>query len=234
MIEHDDAGMVRAALDRIHVHVRVREQGLFDTPERLAVLRALIPGLVPFGTNHYAGMHAIVDWDHHLPSDLVIVRIYGAYSGHEARVLETQIRARDQAIEADNLYPEFDLMDYAELDASETYVGVWNPGADALDEFRFFANWRKDVRASIARAATGAVKKLDAYKRAYKSRANDALGSAVVVGWAPPCLAEGSNWAIEVWLVVEFDGQVGRAMVFMVDSDTMRVTREYLTEVHVA
>jgi hypothetical protein len=55
-----------------------------------------------------------------------------------------------------------------------------------------------------------------------------------VVGWAPPCLAEAENWAVEVWLVVEFDGQSGRAMVFMVDNETMEVTREYMTEVHVA
>ena len=40
-------------------------------------------------------------------------------------------------------------------------------------------------------------------------------------------------WAVEIWLVVEFDGQVGKARVFMVDSESLEVTREYLTEVHV-
>ena len=38
---------------------------------------------------------------------------------------------------------------------------------------------------------------------------------------------------MEIWLVVEFDGQVGKAKVFMVDSESLAVTREYLTEVHV-
>jgi hypothetical protein len=46
-------------------------------------------------------------------------------------------------------------------------------------------------------------------------------------------LAHSSAWAVEIWLVVEFDGQVGKAKVFMVDSESLEVTREYLTEVHV-
>ena len=34
-------------------------------------------------------------------------------------------------------------------------------------------------------------------------------------------------------MTVEFDGQVGKAKVFMVDSESLEITREYLTEVHV-
>ena len=107
------------------------------------------------------------------------------------------------------------------------------PDSHEFEEFRFFSDWRKEVRPPVARAALSAVKQLDSYQEAYRARQNDALGSAVVVGWVPPCLAQSKAWAVEIWLVVEFDGQVGKAKVFMVDSESLEVTREYLTEVHV-
>ena len=53
------------------------------------------------------------------------------------------------------------------------------------------------------------------------------------IPWTPPCLAASKHWAIEVWLLVDFDGHVGRAHVFMVDSKSHLVTREYFTEVQI-
>jgi hypothetical protein len=163
-----------------------------------------------------------------------VLRIYAAYSDHEAKAVETQIRAREARVSADNLYPEFDLPDFAEIEASEAYAGVFRPGRSKFEDFRFFASWRKEVRQSVARSAVAAVKQLDSFKRALADRKNDALGSAVVVGWAPPCLGHADHWAVEVWLLTEFDGQAGKAMVFMVDSETETVTREYETDVHLA
>jgi hypothetical protein len=192
-----------------------------------------MPELVPYGSNQYAAVRAIVDWDHQIPTDYMLLRIYTAYSRHEARLLDTQIRARDQMIASDNLYPEFDLPDYDNLDSSETYIAALRPGSTEFEEFRFFSDWRKEVRPPVARAALSSVKQLDTYLEAYRARQNDALGSAVVVGWVPPCLAHSTAWAVEIWLVVEFDGHVGKAKVFMVDSESLAVTREYLTEVHV-
>lgn len=234
MSDPGSQALVDAALGELLVHARVREQGLVSASDTSARVIAAVPALVPFGSNKYASVRVIVDWDHQIPSQFVLVRIYAAYSDHEARRLDTQIRAREQAIAAGNLFPEFDLPDYSDLDASETYVGVLRPGSDAFEEFRFFANWRKEVRTVIARNALTAVKQLEGYKEAYRARQNDALGSALVVGWAPPCLANSVHWAVEIWLVVDFDGQRGRARVFMVDSETMELTHEYLTDVHVA
>jgi hypothetical protein len=62
----------------------------------------------------------------------------------------------------------------------------------------------------------------------------EGLGAAVVVGWAPPCLAHSSSWAIEIWLITEFNGQSGKAHVFMVDSEAQKITREFETDVHLA
>ena len=68
----------------------------------------------------------------------------------------------------------------------------------------------------------------------YRARKNDSLGGAVVVGWTPPALAHSESWAIEVWLVTAFDGASGEALVFMVDAKSGDITREYLTEIHIA
>lgn len=227
------AKLVEQAFTDLRVHVRVLEQQVATTDEFRMKLHKSMPSLTPYGSNQYAAVRAVLDWDHQLPSDYMLLRIYTAYSRHEARLLDTQIRARDQAIATDNVYPEFDLPDYGDLDASETYIAVLRPDSHEFEEFRFFSDWRKEVRPPVARAALSAVKQLDSYQEAYRARQNDALGSAVVVGWVPPCLAQSKAWAVEIWLVVEFDGQVGKAKVFMVDSESLAVTREYLTEVHV-
>ena len=227
------AKLVEQAFTDLRVHVRLLEQRVATTDEFRMKLHKSMPELTPYGSNQYAAVRAVLDWDHQIPSEYMLLRIYTAYSRHEARLLDTQIRARDQAIATDNVYPEFDLPDYGDLDASETYIAVLRPGSHEFEEFRFFSDWRKEVRPPVARAALSAVKQLDSYQEAYRARQNDALGSAVVVGWVPPCLAQSKAWAVEIWLVVEFDGQVGKAKVFMVDSESLAVTREYLTEVHV-
>ena len=121
-------------------------------------LTAAVPELRPFGSNHYASVRVVLDWDHRLPIEMIIMRVYAAYSGHEARALDTRMRAREQAIDADNLYPEFDLPDYGELEASEAYAGVIKPGSFDVHDFRFFSPWRKEVRHSLAREAVSFVK----------------------------------------------------------------------------
>ena len=231
----DPEALLDEAFAEVHTHVRLREQGFGPQGEhadKVRALRSLIPTLLPFGGNSYSALRVILDWDHQIPSKGLLLRIYAAYSGHEARRLDTQIRARDQDIESNNLYPEFDLPDYGELDASETYVGAMLPPMDKLEDFRFFANWRKEVRHRAAQRALASVRRLEQFKHAYRQRDNDALGGPVVVGWAPPSLGSCENWAIEVWLLTAFDGQGGQALVFMVDSVTQQVTRVYPTDVH--
>ncbi len=230
---HDDAAKVREGFADLRVHVRLRQAGYTDVAAIGAKLHLRHPSLVPFGTNHYASVRVVLDWDHKVPPGSAILRIYAAYSQHEARSLETQLRARDQAIEADDLYPEFDVPDYGELDCSETYVCPVELPSLALGDLQFAADWRREVRPPQARAAVATVRELDAYRDAYRRRDNEALGGPVVIGWAPPALTDSANWGVEVWLLTSFDGQNGRAMVFMVDATDQRVTRVYESDVHV-
>ncbi|MCA9682539.1 MAG: hypothetical protein KC457_10120, partial [Myxococcales bacterium] len=160
------AKLLEQAFDELRVHVRVQDQGVCADESLRKKLHQTMPALSPYGSNRYAAIRAVLDWDHQIPSEYMLLRVYTAYSRHEARLLDTQIRARDQAIAADNVYPEFDLPDYGELDSSETYIAVLRPGSTEFEEFRFFSDWRKEVRPPVARAALSAVKNLESYQQA--------------------------------------------------------------------
>lgn len=203
-------------------------------PEKLAKLAEALPGLQPFSSREYKFVRAVLDWDHQLPSQYLILRIYCAHTEADARTLRAQFDEREREIQRDNLFPEFDLPDYGELEAAETYVAGINPTTYEIEEFRFFADWRREMRNITSRAALAAAREQEGFRDAYESRQNDALGGAIVVGWAPPALAHSDSWAIEVWLVTGFDGSMGRARVFMVDAETQEVRREYDTDIHIA
>lgn len=65
-------------------------------------------------------------------------------------------------------------------------------------------------------------------------KASEGLGGPVIIGWAPPCLAETEDWTIEIWLLTEFDGQTGTARVFMVNPTNETVPREFNSDVQLA
>ncbi|MEZ4449770.1 MAG: hypothetical protein R3B09_09830 [Nannocystaceae bacterium] len=227
----DDTPVRAAIVDRLVVHPRVAQQGLQPTVEQRQALCATLPRLVPFGNNRYASARAILDWDHGLPSQSFFLRLYVCYSEREAKTLDADIARRERDIAGDNLYPEFDLPDYANLPASEGYVALLRPGELRIDELRFASEWRRRVDQSAQRSALAAVRKLESFNRSLQERNHDHLGPPVVIGWTPPCLARSNTWAVEVWLLIDFDGHRGRAHVFMVDSQSHDVTREFFTEV---
>ena len=225
---------VARALDNLLVHQRLKDQSMAPTPADVVKLAEALPALTPFESRDYKMVRAVLDWDHQLPSNYLVLRVYCAHSEHEAKMLRAQFDERDADIERDNLFPEFDLPDYGEFDAGETYIAGVNSKTFELEEFRFFADWRREMRNATSRAALAAVRRQDSFREAYENRHNEALGGAVVVGWAPPALAHSEGWAIEVWLVTGFDGASGRARVFMVDAESHEVCREYETDIHIA
>lgn len=234
MSKHDDPGLVRTALiQRLKIHTRVAQQGLGPTPDQRKKLAASLPDILAFGDRRYAAAHVLLDWDHRLPSDAMLLRLYLSYTDREAADVENTLKNRDREIDSGNLYPEFDVPDYGEIDASETYVGLVRPGGHDVEELRFFSDWRKSVQQPVVRDVLAAVRGHAGYERSMRERSHDNLGPPVVIGWTPPCLANSKHWAVEVWLLVDFDGHMGRAHVFMVDSKLRTVTREFFTEVQI-
>lgn len=230
MNRSDDSAVRAAVRDALLVHPRVAQQGAPTAAQR-AELAAALPALVPFGTNRYVAARAILDWDHQLPSAFAVLRLLLSYSDREARVVDAEIARREREIAADNLYPEFDLPDFAAVTASEAYVVMLRSGKPILDELRFASEWRRRVDQGAQRAALAAVRRLDSFQRSFQARVSEHLGPPVVIGWTPPCLARSAKWAVEIWLLTDFDGHRGRAHVFMVDSASHAVTREFFTEV---
>jgi hypothetical protein len=224
----------KAVIDELKVHPRIGDQGhMPDAATRRALADAL-PQISAFGGKGFASVRAIMDWDHQLPSQYYLLRVLASYDDRDRERVDAVIEDRDEEIVETNLYPEFDLPDYGEIDASESYVAVLRAGTTQIEDFRFLSHWRKQVGGVIADQAIKTVTRNPNYQRAAAARRTDGLGGAVVIGWAPPCLANSENWAIEIWLLTEFDGHTGKARVFMVDPERKEVTREYDTDVQLA
>lgn len=227
--------MVRKALrEELKVHVRIKDQKNAPTEAQLAKLSEALPDVIAFGDNSFHAVRAVLDWDHQIPSQYSLLRILACYRELDLERLEALIEDRDEEIAEGNLYPEFDVPDYGDIDGSESYVALLRPGSDEIEDFRFMSSWRKQVRPAVAELAVETVKRTPSYVRAANSRSGDGLGGPVVIGWAPPCLANTSRWAVEIWLLTEFDGHQGKARVFMVDLDDKAVTREFDTDVQLA
>lgn len=230
-----DAEMVRKAVQHeLTVHVRIRDQGKAPSEQQLEQIAETLPDVVAFGDNAFVGVRAVLDWDHQIPSKYALLRIIACYRELDLERLDAMLEDRDEEIAEGNLYPEFDVPDYGDLDGSESYVALLTPGSIEIEDFRFMSTWRKQVRPAVADLAVETVKSTPSYQRAAAARSGDGLGGPVVIGWAPPCLANTSTWAVEIWLLTEFDGHQGKARVFMVDLDAKTVTREFDTDVQLA
>src|SRR4029078_4441090 len=104
----------------IRLHPRVAYQGLLTEEGAGTRVAAALPPLSRF-RHDYAGAISVVDWDHRLPSQQLILRVYGYYSED---TLEAGYEAFDDRLEmiADrDKYPEFDVPDFDSLAADEAY-----------------------------------------------------------------------------------------------------------------
>jgi hypothetical protein len=230
-----DVELVRKTLlEHLKVHVRNEDQGYAPEKSDLEQLVAELPDISAFGEHRFASVRVLLDWDHQLPSQFVLLRILASYDAKNRDRVDALLADRDEEIADLNLYPEFDVPDYSEIEASETYVAVLRPGEMRFEDFRFLSSWRKQVPPKVAEKAVRVVRGYPGYQKAAASRTTDGLGGPVVIGWAPPCLAKTDAWSIEIWLLTVFDGHSGKAQVFMVNTDTEQVTREFETDVQLA
>ncbi|MCS6915014.1 MAG: hypothetical protein RMK29_05630 [Myxococcales bacterium] len=207
----------RAVAEALHVHPRIRDQQL-DGAAQVQALAEALPEFVPFRGHTVEGVVAILDWDHHLPSRSLLLRLHLCYTAAGEARLRQLVALRTEEIGERNLFPEFDVPDYAGLPGDEVYECELRPDL-SLVGCRLVSPWRRDVAAEEAALAVAAVRRSSQFaqlRSQHKGRPA-ALGDLEVVAWTPPCESGYSRWTLDVWWLTAFDGRVGRGLSFLVD-----------------
>jgi len=211
----------------MRVHPRLAQQGLFEGAEARAQIAATIPPLVPFGEADYAGALWVIDWDHRLPSRHAALRLYAYYTPERRRELEEAVAAREKEIAAEDLFPEFDVSDFAGLPADEAYEAETDLGGSPA-RLRLVSEWRRQIQPV---AASNAVEIVRASTPFRELRANGrvrppGLGDLEPTEWSPPCESGHVRWAVDVWYLLTFNGMIGEGRAFLVDLVERQVVRE--------
>lgn len=206
-------------------HPRVIYQKIADDPEQRGRLRASLPFLAPFSGQSYAGLIPVLDWDHRLPSQVALLRIYAFYTHDRHTDAQGELDRRQAAIEARDTYPEFDVPDYGRVLADEEYEADVDPARGEIVRVRLISGWRRDIDPQLARGAVKTVKRSDVFKKLKKETASraDSLGDLEAVSWTPPCESDYDRWTIDCWYLLYLDAAVGKGRSFLVDVEKKTV-----------
>jgi len=211
----------------LRIHPRLVQQGLFTRIDARARIAAAIPPLIPFGDQDYTGGIWIVDWDHRIPSRHAILRLYAYYSAERQRELEQSHAARLREIGAEDLFPEFDVSDFAGLPADEAYEAETDLGGSP-SRLRLVSEWRRQIQPNASSRAIDIVRASAPFRELRgQGRVRPAgLGDLEPAEWSPPCESGHVRWALDVWYLLTFNGMVGEGRAFLVDLVEKQVVRE--------
>jgi hypothetical protein len=203
------------------------QQGLFTRIDARARIAGAIPPLIPFGDQDYTGGIWIVDWDHRIPSRHAILRLYACYSADRQRELEQAYAARLREIGAEDLFPEFDVSDFAGLPADEAYEAETDLGGSP-SRLRLVSEWRRQIQPNASSRAIDIVRASAPFRELRgQGRVRPAgLGDLEPAEWSPPCESGHVRWALDVWYLLTFNGMVGEGRAFLVDLVEKQVVRE--------
>jgi hypothetical protein len=223
---------VEAVFASLRRHPRIGHQKLVDAEGMLDQLRGTLPYFVPFLADAYHGFLPVLDWDHRLPSRVVILRIYAYYSELTLGAGRAEFDARTDQIKTEDKFPEFDVPDYAGLTADEAYEGEVDCDTGQVVQVRLVSSWRREVSHSDARASVQVARKSEEFRSlsAKVRRRPDYLGDLEAVSWTPPCESAYNGWTIDVWYLTDLDAAIGKGRSFLVDLKAKRVVgvREFV------
>jgi hypothetical protein len=213
----------RQLVEALRLHPRVAYQGHFAEDEIKAKLLANLPALVPFRDSYHSAV-AIVDWDHHLPSRQLVVRIYAYYDETSAEEGETAFDDRLEEIGARDRFPEFDVPDFSELPADEIYEVEVEADGKVL-QCRLTSPWRREIPPVDGNAAVNVARDSPEFANvaAAATERPRHLGDLEAVSWTPPCESGHTRWTLDVWYLLAFDGRVGSGRSLLVDLEDGRV-----------
>jgi|SoiMethySBSTD1v2_1073268.scaffolds.fasta_scaffold03090_24 hypothetical protein len=211
----------------LRIHPRLVQQGLFTRIDARARIAAAIPPLIPFAEAEYSGAIWIVDWDHRIPSRHAILRLYAHYTPERQRELDQAHAARLREIGAEDLFPEFDVSDFAGLPADEAYEAETDLGGSP-SRLRLVSEWRRQIQPNASSRAIDIVRASAPFRELRgQGRVRPAgLGDLEPAEWSPPCESGHVRWALDVWYLLTFNGMVGEGRAFLVDLVERQVVRE--------
>jgi hypothetical protein len=169
----------------------------------------------------------VADWDHRLPSQNIIVRLYAFYSSQGRRLAEESFGERKAQIAAETIFPEFDVADFAGLPGDEVYEADGPVGGE-LKAFHLVSEWRREIEPTLARKAEQIVRASHHFQEiASQTRARPpGLGDLETAEWSPPSESGYTGWGLDVWYLRAFNGMVGEGTAFLVDLDQGEVVRQ--------
>jgi hypothetical protein len=219
-------------MDDLHLHPRVLQQGLTEKKVR-EIFSAARAQLVPFRGHQTHAAIGLMDWDHRIPSKIFTLRIHVCYTQEaRARFLQALDR-RLEEIAGRDLFPEFDVPDYAGLPADESYDVELSPELK-LDTIRLVSPWRREIAEEDASRAVELVRASSKFQEVKEREPAETPGLVELeaVAWTAPCESGLSAWTLDVWWLTSFDGRLGRGWSFLVDlapgvTDPLLAAREF-------
>ncbi len=207
----------------IRLHPRVAYQGVFSGEGDASRVAGALPPMISFRKT-YAGAITVIDWDHKLPTQNLVLRVYGYYTD---AALDSGLEAFDDRVEEiaeRDKYPEFDVPDFEGIAADEAYeIELSLDGK--IGRCRLTSAWRRTIGADDASKAIALVQTSEEYQRliATTPQRPGYLGDLEAVSWTPPCEAEHARWTLDVWFLMQFDGRIGSGRSFLVDLEENKV-----------
>jgi hypothetical protein len=211
----------------VKLHPRLVAQSLFGKPEQLQKIAAALPVFMPFKGKSYKSAIWVLDWDHRIPSRDYILRLYVFYSGQGKALGELAYATRLAQIESEDIFPEFDVSDFAGLQADEVYEAE-GPISGELKSFRLVSEWRREIDTKSARKAEVIARASPHFQEvASETRARPpGLGDLEAAEWCPPSESGHTRWGVDVWYLRSFNGMVGEGTAFLVDLEEEKVVRQ--------
>src|SRR5215471_16417133 len=147
----------------MRVHPRLAQQGLYGRDDEGARISSALPPLVAFGGAQYSGGVWIVDWDHRLPSRQVVLRLYAHYTDERRQEFDAAYASRQEDLTREDLFPEFDVSDFAALPADEAYETEMDLGGSP-GRLRLVSEWRREIQAGPAARAIEIVRESEPFR----------------------------------------------------------------------
>jgi hypothetical protein len=208
-------------------HPRVELQGLLASDEEKSKLASSLPVFLPFKGKSYKSVLWVADWDHRLPSQNVIMRLYAYYGSGGRHTADDSFSERHAQITSETIFPEFDVSDFSGLPADEVYESE-RTVAGELKGFHLVSEWRREIEPALGRKAEQIVRSSQHFREiASQTRARPpGLGDLEAAEWSPPSESGHKAWGLDVWYLRAFNGMVGEGTAFLVDLEAGIVVRQ--------